>query len=192
MKAGCFTTEVFHHPLTPLFWPIFYLTFSLPQMKGIFIITFLFAVVAITSAANKSTTAATGTEDHEQLATSLHQNEPNQIACFPFCQPEYGKREELSREKQAVTWDASELTQDEQPARELKTSHPKFRHWFDSEDEAFSSPDSPPLQSSKRQQQQRAEGTWKRTGSRDSPNNFQRVTSYRRGGRYHLPRANLI
>ena len=148
-------------------------------------------MVAMTSAADKSTTAATGAEDHEHLATSLHQNEANQIACFPFCQHEFGKREELSREKQAVTWER-ELMQGEQPARELKTSHPKFRHWFDSENEAFSSPGGPPLQSSKRQQQQRAEGTWKWTGSRDSPNNFQRVTSYRRGGRYHLLRANLI
>lgn len=151
-------------------------------MKEISRMVLLLTAISVTAASdNGSTTDATPTDGH--LAASINQNEPvDMAACFPFCDPQLGKREDLSRAEQAIPWSAAQMVQGEQATRETHRLHPKFLRWLIAQDGTLSSSANPRLIVRKRQQQMGTERGWKRTWSRDYPNYDERMTSYKRGG----------
>ena len=126
----------------------------------------LFLIVVVFTAAD--TTSDTNATDYQQLVSTINQNEPNNLACFPFCVPmskEDGKREYF--------WSAAQTMKDEQSARDINELHPKFRRWLTVEDRPSSSLAIPRLVARKQ-------------GLKKS------MTSDKRGGRYQRPRPSLL
>ena len=155
-------------------------------MKAIIWTLLVLVVVSQTKADGNITAEAS---NDKGLVSSMNQNEPNKAACFPFCFPDIGRRDDLPRAKQDVQR-AEDSMQDERSATETYKLHPKFRRWLG--DRSSSSWRSLRLSTEKRQHRLRTERTWKRTGLHNSQSKIKRMTSSKSGDRHQLSRANLI
>ena len=140
---------------------------------------FLLMVVVFTAA--DTTAPDTNATDYQQLASTMNQDEPNKLACFPMCiDMKDGKREDF--------WSADETISDEQSARDINKLHPKFRRWLTVEDRPSSSLALPRLVAIKQELEQTSKGAV----ARDSQSHHGSMTSDQRGGRYQRSRPSLL